>query len=676
MINLVRRLLITFLGAVLVMGLAVAPAVAASGGQVAVIGSHGTGSGKFAEPIELGVDITDNSVFVLDSLPTGYRLLKMSSAGSQEGSAEIPFLIGPGEEELRVTGLAVDSEKERVYILGSLGADTHASEIYVFSTTPNNHEELVSPIGGSGTLSIPAGAKPLNNPFAIALDPSTHDLVVAGRTGTSGANPGEVVIQKITESGAAGPRFTVAASGFGSFAPDSLAVANDGTTFIGTAGDTFRLFELPAAWTSAGPLTEVTSPSVARKTESWPGQQVPLPPAFGEAFPGNPFGPQLAVSPDGGTIYLMQALAIQSEQTNEPGSFLLRSFSLQTGKTTALYGDGGASCQIGTKFADVALGSNGSIFVLEHLNEFEGSFGGRVVEFGPTGSGCPAPGASFTVNGSSSAATNVQKGQTVSLLAYGGASELSSKLHGAYPTALTWTVTGPEPFTVPAVAPAGSPIPLELQHKFLKGGTYTVKLEVETGFLVGGNSASASKTITVGAVAPTALFQASTLTPIVGEAVTFNASGSTDGIGGALTEAKYIWDFGDGSSEETRVPTTSHAYSSPGGRTVRLIVENEGLKSASAWEEALTVSAPSSGGGGGGGGSTGGGSSSGGGSTSTPVPTPTLPGKPKPTPAKPKSPLQTALAKCTKKKGKAKAQCVKAAKKKFAKKPKAKGKKH
>jgi PKD repeat protein len=70
---------------------------------------------------------------------------------------------------------------------------------------------------------------------------------------------------------------------------------------------------------------------------------------------------------------------------------------------------------------------------------------------------------------------------------------------------------------------------------------------------------------------PTAHFNTSTLTPITGEAVTFDASASFDPDQYALT---FFWDFGDGLTAHTRSPVIQHNYYDAGHHEVRLTVRD------------------------------------------------------------------------------------------------------
>ena len=71
---------------------------------------------------------------------------------------------------------------------------------------------------------------------------------------------------------------------------------------------------------------------------------------------------------------------------------------------------------------------------------------------------------------------------------------------------------------------------------------------------------------------PTALFTADS--PGAGQPAQFNASSSNDPDGG--TVATYLWDFGDGSPQETTTtPSTSHTYANAGNYTVSLTVTDD-----------------------------------------------------------------------------------------------------
>ena len=84
---------------------------------------------------------------------------------------------------------------------------------------------------------------------------------------------------------------------------------------------------------------------------------------------------------------------------------------------------------------------------------------------------------------------------------------------------------------------------------------------------------------------PTAALQATAS----GLTAQLNGSGSAATVGGR-TVAKYIWDFGDGTSAETTQPTTSHTYATGGAKTVTLRVEDSaGARSGPVQTQVTTV---------------------------------------------------------------------------------------
>jgi hypothetical protein len=85
---------------------------------------------------------------------------------------------------------------------------------------------------------------------------------------------------------------------------------------------------------------------------------------------------------------------------------------------------------------------------------------------------------------------------------------------------------------------------------------------------------------------PVAKFSFSPSAPRTGQAVSFNATGSSD-VDGTITS--YTWTFGDGGTGSGETPT--HVYRSPGNYTVKLTV-TDNSDSAGTATHALTVAAP------------------------------------------------------------------------------------
>lgn len=120
-------------------------------------------------------------------------------------------------------------------------------------------------------------------------------------------------------------------------------------------------------------------------------------------------------------------------------------------------------------------------------------------------------------------------------------------------------------------------------HTYANPGTYTVELTVRDG---NGNTDTATTTVTVEDTPPKAAFAPSTFDSQTGEAVSFDARGSTDAEGPIDS---YRWTFGDGSSATGA--TQAHTYTSGGSYTVRLTVTDDGGNTA-VREKSIDVTVP------------------------------------------------------------------------------------
>ena len=330
-------------------------------------------------------------------------------------------------------------------------------------------------------------------------------------------------------------------------------------------------------------------------------------------------GPQIAVAPEGGLVYAAQVKTGEEQELGsltKEGNYEIRGMSTAEGELGAQRvvfggGPGGASpkCHISSAANAIAAGKEGVLYALDEgekgLNEvtekFEpSSYGFRLVEFGPNGTGCPTPSASFTINGKSiESMPSVLKGASAMFDATG------SELHNEEPVEAQWNVEGPdglkEPTNVKQEKP-GVPVSLKLEKLYLKPGRYTVTLQIvlknDGSF---GNPPPVTGTLTIEPTPPVANFEVfpsgaggaplqpgGSVNP--GEEVTFNASESYDPSGspsGKLTHTlkSYRWSFGDGTVAETTEPSyaRSFANASPEARqeTVSLTVVNaEGIESA------------------------------------------------------------------------------------------------
>jgi PKD repeat protein len=121
-------------------------------------------------------------------------------------------------------------------------------------------------------------------------------------------------------------------------------------------------------------------------------------------------------------------------------------------------------------------------------------------------------------------------------------------------------------------------------HAYAHAGNYTVSLTVSSG----SSSDTTSHTVTVADRPPIASFTFAPSSPLSGQAVAFNANGSSDADG---TIASDSWLFGDGSAGSGATPT--HTYSQPGAYTVQLSVTDDS-GSVAVTTHSVAISAPPS----------------------------------------------------------------------------------
>ena len=230
-----------------------------------------------------------------------------------------------------------------------------------------------------------------------------------------------------------------------------LAVAEDGTAFVSTSP---KVYELPPTLASAAVVPGMEA------NGSYPGELAG-------------FGAQLAVTPDGSTLYETTG----GNSFDEPGSYLVQARSITNQTWLAAYGNGTAECLITSPAAGLAIGDGGTVFALDH-GTYNGAqtFGAKVLKLGPTGTGCgKLTSAPLTIeSGGVSDPTTIAKGDTVS---FKTSSTGDTLLEGFFQNEATWKIEGPEDVTL-AEKPTGENI--EASHRFLKGGQYTITFEAKT----------------------------------------------------------------------------------------------------------------------------------------------------------------------------------------------------
>ena len=116
-------------------------------------------------------------------------------------------------------------------------------------------------------------------------------------------------------------------------------------------------------------------------------------------------------------------------------------------------------------------------------------------------------------------------------------------------------------------------------------GTYVATVTVTDDL---GQTASVSASFTIISRGVTASFTMSPTNPIPAQTVNFNVVAST-GAGGSTISA-WSWNFGDGLTDESEEPTTSHAYTLAGAYIVRLTVTDSSGRTGTT-TQTLTVAA-------------------------------------------------------------------------------------
>ena len=209
----VRSCLLSLAGCLLLLGVTPSAAGAEGYGELGPFGRKGTGPGEFIVPESVhafGVDTEDGSVsghtsiFVGDEPGGGYRIQKFKPKINGEGKLEGEFLASrliPVNKAVSLEGIAVDPVLKRVYVLAlnkrGFGDKFDpgkfvAATLYAFST------ETLAPAEGTkvegSAVGVLVGPKELQTeadsalktheallmPRGIAVDPSSHDVIVLG----------------------------------------------------------------------------------------------------------------------------------------------------------------------------------------------------------------------------------------------------------------------------------------------------------------------------------------------------------------------------------------------------------------------------------------------------------------------------------------------------------------
>jgi PKD repeat protein len=621
------------LACLLLIGTGTATASADSYGELGRFGKEGTGHIQFKLANGLavhafGVDPTDNSVYVGDEPKVGeYRIQKITPASNGKGgiegqfvaSASIPFT--KATKTIGIQGIALDPALKRLYVLtayerreatekeeekGEEPVDPAletAGTLYAFSTVPTG-EKLVpaSVANAEGVLASKAAllaqsevrGQALLQPAGIAVDPTTHEVIILGqsdlgteneeeegwhtalqRVGTTAANEVNPVTGRYVDAGncltAREPAGSCPPSN--EEEPSSPIVSEGGNVYV---GETEQIWEIPTAggkFVSGDPklFDQFTNELVT----------FPIPPephGLGLSFVGEGGGKGRIYVEAGihqeGSLY-RGVLAFNFAETGGVASVTEKGW---TG------GQSQAQCSIGVRGnSSVAGGAAGSVFVLDPhqpIDEFSESPDPHVVQFGPGGSGCP--------HASASEPSASVLGKEVTSSSPGAEVVLSSKIVQANALTVKWRF---ENATTKEAAveesSTGEAQTTKIGHKFSTAGSYEITETIETDNLAT-PSLTVSRKLTIAAALPTARF----FTPAsatAGEEAKFNAS-SSEANGSQIS--KYIWNFGDGTAETTGTsPGQGHVFAAAGSYSVSLKVVN-GIGTSAAANHTLVVASP------------------------------------------------------------------------------------
>jgi PKD repeat protein len=587
------------------------------------VGKVGAGNKEFKITLgthAFGVDTTENSVYVGDEPKKGeYRIQKLTASGTF--LAQTALFKPPNHDGIE--GIAVDATQKRVYVLAlekrgealTIGPSMPAAgTLYAFSSEQSG--ETLPPATGTseGVLTGPeafasqsdAAEAALLEPRGIAVDPSTHDVIVLGEVGLKVEGEKEpqfrVALQRIHSSGVLGERYVDAGDFFSGLTPNSPVVSTKGSVYVtvdeaqtnlvtGVRED--ELIRIPSEFASKTPPAPFLQLTL-RGTFEEEGKPVV---EFDEGEPtadggGLSFAPEAKGGLGEGTIYARAQVFVG---TIEEGSYYpgVLAFAGADGSEIGWTGGqtkkAGTSCAIavgGTTYPSVAAGNNRTVFMFDpgKTSPFNAP---RVVEFGPEGKGCPAAEASepvATVNGQPlSPSEQVSPGTPVTF---------ASTMTQANAVSVEWdfgdgqTTTSPDQYQH-----------TEVTHKFVRGGELTVTETIHTDDLATPTLVRQAKiSVSITASPPTAVLEGPSEVILGGGGApgrlvyleggglgleesaesgeaTFDASASSASTAtGPNRIDAYHWVFGDGASETTASATTKHKYDKAGTYKVELTV--------------------------------------------------------------------------------------------------------
>jgi PKD repeat protein len=621
----IRLSLLVLATSALVLVVATAQASAAPYGELLRFGKAGNKSGQFefsAKEHALGVDPTDNSVYVGDEVKQGskqteYRVQKFSSTGSPLASVsfDVENAAGEGGAPDGLEGIAVDPSLGRVYVLveyerleeegpkGVIRLDPEydtAGILYAFSTTPSAGKLVAAEGTTAGVLAdkeaLHAQAevvgKPtesaLLEPAGIAVDPKTKDVIIVGQEDQGGE---ELLIaaQRVHSNGTLGSRWVDTTHCFegepvsplcptepgeeepfqAAAEPNSPAVLANGRVLVASAGS--EIWEVPSSFaTGQAPKRILDFETPEQSLLEFPGA---ISPKEGGAMA---YVQEKGEGEAEGRLYVYAGIKRAGGRT--PGVIGFKVAEAGGAPTlTELGWTGGANksehqeCTINVqKQATIGAGTGESVFAFDPAKpsvieeQTEGATTNpHVVKFGPGGGGCPvAKTSSLGLQGNQS---GTPVGSEASPIEAGKKVTLSLGLVGGNVRKTEWD------FGDGSKAESGYQYgTAHIEHTYTAAGKHEVTLTITTDVLAS-PTLTLKAPVTVKTATPTAQFSAPGEAN-VSQKVTFDAKGSVDPNGKAL---KYAWKFGDGTETTTTASSIQHEYAAVGAYSVTLTVSDE-----------------------------------------------------------------------------------------------------
>jgi hypothetical protein len=464
------------------------------------------------ETVAFGVNPTDNSVYVGEEAPPKlgeesgkYRIQRFSASGAL--LAETKVLLNPKTKGAPgIEGVAVDPALNRVYVLGAFErtAELDVGEPAAGTLYALNAETLASviPVNPSGTkreikeeeegvladtTALRADGKnpreALLNPAGIAVDPTTHDVLLLGQfeTGTVTALQWHVALERVTSEGALRSNPYVEPRPFGE--ADSPVVTGEGTVLAERIGpdNLIEIIHLPSSESGA-------EPTVVFHMNPKPfGSGLESPEELLESTE-SPRGGGLGIVASGshGTVYaeeeVVQQSLLEGEIASSAGFLGALAVNLEDkagAVTTSEHGWTGGSagevakCAIaetlgtpgrGEAVPTLAAGKEERLFVLVPQTL-------QVVEFGPGGEGCPhasVPAGIEASEGEAPPSKEVRPNAQVTL---------SAQVLDGNVQSVEWEFGDK---TAPVTSTTGAYQVPEVTHTFAEVGTYAIKAKIKT----------------------------------------------------------------------------------------------------------------------------------------------------------------------------------------------------